>query len=179
MRRLVDKGKESTERLWLHRYDNFRISAHMAASAADIEASRPQLTAFSEWLLGRFNVSASAAAAPAAPVQQLVDTAAAAEALQAAFANPADAPACAKLRAADKTAPAPLLTLVVRTDKLNGQVSCRIVLQLPILGTAAAWTVQGFLARVCHDYHPSHVPCTGPAADRHRTSAGGGRGVRL
>lgn len=45
------------------RYDNFGISAHYAATAAETEAGRPQLTAFSAWLLRRFGAGHSAAPA--------------------------------------------------------------------------------------------------------------------
>jgi hypothetical protein len=117
---------------------DFATAAHKSASVADTSSSRPQLTAFAAWLLRRFGArhrakpalygmaadeSASAAEPPVAALANAPDAASGlpepAASAKAAFAEPAGSPACERVRALPEP---PLLTIVLRTAKRNGNV---------------------------------------------------------
>ncbi len=118
------------------RYDDFPVSAHHAATPAELAAGRPLLTGFAAWLLQRFGVSHAAvplmpaAVAKATKARTIGKKSARSAAspgssgepgaqAQAGFAAGSDAGVCQRLRNARSW---PLLTLVVRTGWHNGQV---------------------------------------------------------
>lgn len=165
---------------------HFSTAAHKAATEAETASARPQLTAFAAWLLRRFGASHAAkpelfeskahrggvaAEMPAAAAEQ-IDGAASrppepAASAKAAFAEPADTAACGRLRALPQR---PLLTVVLRTSKRNGNVSCNLAVLLrylamrvdmhkpPLAAARLLVTVLASQGQICR------TAVTGPAA---------------
>mmetsp|Transcript_4049 Transcript_4049/g.11747 ORF Transcript_4049/g.11747 Transcript_4049/m.11747 type:complete len:512 (-) Transcript_4049:554-2089(-) len=105
------------------RYDNVGISAHAAATAAQTDMARPVVVAFGRWLLQRFGVTPRLTSGPTrdAGDGDLSDAGNQAKVLEA-YSAGHDAVVCTRARATSTEGRLlRVLTLVVRTDKHNGQ----------------------------------------------------------